>query len=166
MSETFDTIEAMEEKKLPSGLNTLTILTIIGCAVGLIFSVWGFTNAEKRVTDMEKAMASPDFDKMPDFAKKMMTPEALEVTRTAATNKVPILIISLVGVTLCFVAALQMRKQKMQGYYLYLLGEIFPVICIPIFMGMAAYKGFGIIGLIIPVLFVILYTVQRKHLTK
>ncbi|MBN8838163.1 MAG: hypothetical protein J0I09_12950 [Sphingobacteriia bacterium] len=156
-----------EEGKLPSSLNVLTILTFIGSGLfNLAGAFWQFVRADKAVEDLDKALNSPDFDKLPDFAKKMITPEALEQARLAATNKLPILIVTIVGGVLCIIGAVQMRKLKMQGYYIWLMGEIVPAICTIVLLGKAAVSGFGaLIGFAFMLLFIILYTLQRKYLT-
>ena len=61
-------------------LKTLTVLTYVGSSIHLIMGLWQYATADKRVADMEKQMASPDFDKMPDFVKKN------DDTRSAATS--------------------------------------------------------------------------------
>lgn len=151
-----------ETKKLPGNLNALTILTFIGCGFAFLIGIWQFINAEKGVTDMEKAMANPD---LPDFAKRMMTPEALENARLMAANKLPMLLLGLIGVGLCLFGAMQMRKLKLQGYYLWLIGEILPVIGTLIFIGTGAFKGWAAaVGYVFFFVFIILYTMQRKYL--
>lgn len=144
-------------------LKTLTVLTFIGSALGFIGGIYQFFNADKGVENMEKAMANPD---TPEFAKKMMTPEALEAARIGAANKLPILILGLIGVILCTVGAMQMRKLKQQGYYLWLIGEVVPIIGSLLFLGSSAFAGgfmtYIIYGIIL--LFIILYTMQRKYL--
>lgn len=151
-------------KKIPSSLNILTILTFIGCAVGFLFSIYGFTGAKARYDSMEKMMEDGTIDKMPAFMKNMMGPDALEMLRKTYENRIPILIISLVAIGLCFYGALEMRKLNKQGFYMWLLGELLPVICTVIFMGMGAFSGFGMIGIVIPIIFIILYAMQLKHL--
>lgn len=144
-------------------LKTLTVLTYIGSALAFIGSIYQFFNAEKGVENMEKAMANPD---TPEFAKKMMTPEALEAARIGAANKLPILILGLIGVVLCIMGAMQMRKLKMQGYYLWLIGEVVPIIGSLLFLGSSAFAGgfmaYIVYGIIL--LFIVLYTMQRKYL--
>jgi hypothetical protein len=154
-----------EANKLPSSLNTLTILTFIGSGLQLISGGWQYINADKGYAKMQETISSPDFDKMPEFAKKMMSPQALENARLAAENKIPLLVLALLGGILGIVGALQMRKLKMQGYYVWLISEIVPLIGTAIFMGLSAFSGFAMIGLIFPLLFIVLYTLQRKHLT-
>lgn len=153
----------MEENKLPTALNVLTILTFIGSGIGLISSCYNFFAADKQVANMEDALTK--MDKAPEFMKNMINQETLEMTKTMAANKFPILIFGLVGIILCVMGALQMRKLKMQGYYLWLIGEILPVIASVIFIGVGIFKGIaGIFLVIFLLVFIILYTVQRKHL--
>lgn len=158
--------QTMEVKKLPTGLNVLTILTFIGSAIGLIFSITGYLNAQKNLTEMEKLMNdSEKMAQIPDFMKSMFSPEAVELIRLQVVYKTPLLILGLIGIVLCVMGALQMRKLKMQGYFLWLIGEILPVIGFIIFIGVGSFKGFmGILMICILVLFILLYTLQRKHL--
>ena len=154
-----------EKPKIPSGINVLTILTFIGSAIGFLLTVYNFLNAKSGVQKMEDAINSPDFEKMPAFAKKMMSPEALELAKKGAENVIPLTLIGLVAIALCVVGALQMRKLKSQGYMLYLIGEILPLISSIIFLGVASLTGFaGIVTICIALLFIILYTAQRKYL--
>ena len=151
---------------IPSGLNILTILTFIGSALGLYFSLSGFINGKANVDKMEETINSPNYETMPSIVKKMVNTETLELTRKAYENRFPILLIGLLGIGLCVFGAVQMRKRKMQGYYLYLVGEIVPLLGSMVFLGVAALSGiFGIISICIVLLFVLLYTAQRKHLT-
>jgi hypothetical protein len=157
--------DELETKGLPGNLNVLTILTFIGCGLEFLSYIWQYIAADKSVASMEKTMNSPEFNKTPDFLKKMMSPEAMERARVMAANKLPILILGLIGVALCLVGALQMRKLKMQGYYLWLIGEILPAIGILIFIGVGAFAGWAaILSYAILLVFIILYTLQRKYL--
>jgi type II secretory pathway component PulF len=82
-------------------------------------------------------------------------------------NIVPLIAISVVGIALCFVGALWMRKRKKDGFWIYTGGELLPVIGSFIVMGTAQFTGVVsvLLAVGIPVLFVILYANQRKHLT-
>ena len=157
--------DELETKGLPGNLNVLTILTFIGCGIGFLGGIWQYFAADKSVASMEKTMNSPEFNNMPEFAKKMMSPEALERAKVMAANKLPILILGLIGVSLCLVGALQMRKLKMQGYYFWLIGEILPVIGMLIFIGAGAFAGWAaLVGYGLLLVFIVLYTTQRKYL--
>ena len=109
-------------------------------------------------------MDSGKLDEAPKWAKGMMTPEMLEMTKKVYENKVPILVLSLVALALCLYGALEMRKLKKQGYTFWLIGEILPFATTIIFMGVAAFSGFGLLMALIPIVFIILYTVNRKYL--
>ena len=154
----------MEENKLPTSLNVLTILTFIGSAIGLYSSLSSFFGGEKNIARMEEAYNKMDAN-TPQFVKDMVSPEKIDLMKVMEANKYPMLIFGLVGLVLCIMGALQMRKLKMQGYYLWLIGEILPIIASVIFIGVGIFKGIvGIFLVIFLLVFIILYTVQRKHL--
>lgn len=113
--------------------------------------------------ELEKAQEQ--LAEAPGWAKKMAGPDVMEMMQQALDNKVPLLIIGLVAVGLCIYGALQMRKLKKEGYFMWLSGEILPFISAAIFMP-ALFKTIYIWFAIFPVIFIILYTLQRKHLTK
>jgi hypothetical protein len=155
----------MEKKKLPSGLNVLTILTFIGSGLGLVGTLWQFTNSKKAVEGAEKMVNSAEFNSMPDFAKKMYSPEAIELMRKMDANKLPLLVTGILGAALCIWGAIEMRKLKASGYLSYVMGCIIPFIGFVIFVGVNSLTNMqSYVGIAITVLFIILYTAQRKHL--
>ena len=151
-----------ERPKLTTGLNVLTILTFVGCAIGLIFSLIGFVNAEKSYKTLVDAQAN--LANVPSWARGMMGPEALEVAKKSMENKLPILLLSIVSIALCLYGAIEMRKLKKQGFILWLAGEVLPIVSSFLFIGAGSFKGFGLIVVLIPVIFIILYALQRKNL--
>ena len=159
-----DSLNEFDKPKLPSSLNVLTILTIIGSVLGLISSCYSFFTSKQSYEKMKELMDSGKLDEAPKWAKGMMTPEMLEMTKKVYENKVPILVLSLVALALCLYGALEMRKLKKQGYTFWLIGEILPFATTIIFMGVAAFSGFGLLMALIPIVFIILYTVNRKYL--
>lgn len=162
---TADTLNYDEDKKskLPTGLNVLTILTFIGCAWELYNNVSNFTGGRKALEEFEKNQEK--LAEAPAWARKFAGPEVHEMMIQALDNRMPIFIIGLVGTLLCFYGALQMRKLKKEGYILWMVGEILPFIGTAIFLPIF-YKTFLVYFAIIPVIFIILYTIQRKHLVK
>lgn len=151
--------------KLSSGLNVLTILTFIGCALQLLGSGYSFLTAQKSYEGMDEAISK--MDQMPGWAKSMMgSPENFrEMITKGYENRIPIVLLSLASVVLCFYGALQMRKLKKQGYLLYVIGEILPILVQALFIGMFTLSGMGmIVGYCIAFLFILLYTMQRKNL--
>ncbi len=169
MDNTTDTLnyDQNTKPKLPTGLNVLTILTFIGCAIQLIGSVYGYMTAQKNYEGMDDVIAKMNSDSMPAWAKSMMgDPEHFkELITKSYENRIPLVLLSLVAVALCFYGALQMRKLKKQGYLLYVIGEVLPFLTQALFIGVFVLSGFAMIfGVCIALLFIILYTVQRKKL--
>ena len=73
--------------------------------------------------------------------------------------------LSLAAVILCIIGALQMRKLKKQGYTLYIIGELLPFVTSFAFIGMVAFSGFSMLfGVVITLVFILLYTFMRKQL--
>jgi len=93
-----------------------------------------------------------------------MGPDMLELSRKSMENKIPIMLLTIVGVSLCLYGALEMRKLKKQGFILWLVGELLPVVGGILFIGAGMFKGFALIGIAFPVIFIILYLMQKKHL--
>jgi len=151
---------------VPSGINVLTILTFIGCGLVFCALIWNLLGGAKKSLDkMEEMVNSSKFDEMPSLVKKMYSPENIELARKGYENRVPISLVGLLGVALCVVGAIQMRKLKQQGYYVYLIGELMPVLASLVFIGVASLANFnGIITIVFTLLFILLYSAQRKHL--
>lgn len=153
-----------DRKKLPDMLNVLTILTFVGCGIGLIFSLYGFSNAQKSYDDIVKLQGN--IENAPDIVKKMTGPHMVELAQKSLENRVPILLLALVGYGLCLYGAIQMRKLKKEGFTVYALGEVLPIIGGFIFAGLGMAGGFTLfMSLAFTALFLILYGTQLKHLS-
>ena len=161
------TVELNEDgkPKLPSGLNTLTILTFIGCGIGLLWTLLTPVINKFSLAFMEKARSSGT-----ELSSKQLADieKGKAVIELAQANIVPLLAVSLVGIALCLVGAIWMRKLKKDGFWIYVGGELLPVIGTFILLGTAQFTGVISVLLIvgIPLLFVILYANQRKYLIK
>jgi uncharacterized membrane protein YgdD (TMEM256/DUF423 family) len=151
--------------KLSSGLNVLTILTFIGCGLGALFMLLMPVLNDFAIKAMDKAVASGQELSAKRLAEMEKARAAIELYKH---NAVPLLIVGAIGVILCFVGALWMRKLKKDGYWLYVAGELAPLAGSAIIMGTGQYESIWSIlfGIGIPVLFVILYTMQRKYLVR
>lgn len=150
-------IEPPVSKKIPDMLNVLTILSFIGCALGLFFSVYGYFTACKSADQMGK------MDNADNPMAGMMSSIA-ESSIKQCELKLPILIIGLLGLIVCFIGVLQMRKLKKPGFFLYLIGELAPPIANIVLVGVGV-MGWILAGLMIfPIVFVILYATQLKHM--
>jgi hypothetical protein len=149
--------------KIPSGLNVLTILTFIGCGVGLLFVVLTPLINKMLLGFMDKAQSSGQ-----ELSAKQLSDmeQGRAVIQLTQSNLVPIIAIGLVSIILCLVGAIWMRKLKKDGFWIYTGGELLPVIANFILLGTAQFTGvFSVVFAVgIPLLFVILYANQRKYL--
>ena len=136
-------LEEKDMKKLPQMLNVLTILTYIGCGFGALMSILAVAGV--------------------GFLSSMMgkSKELADVSAKVGGGSIWVgLIIGLVGVALCFFGAMKMRNLQKQGFYIYVAGQIIPIIYTFVTVGV----GFGFIGVIIPIIFIVLYATQLKEL--
>jgi hypothetical protein len=149
---------------LPTGLNVLTILTFIGCSIfGLLtlFMPFLYRLAIKLMDKTKSSGEDIPAKKLADMEKSRASMEL------ALQNAVPLIIIGMAGIILCFVGALWMRKFKKDGYWLYVAGQIVPLAGSVIIMGQYQFSDWkSYAGFIIPIVFILLYTTQRKYLTK
>lgn len=162
---TADVLNSGETKKLPSGLNVLTILTFIGCGIfGLLTLLTPVIN-KFLLNLMDKAASSGQDLSAKQLAEMEKGRAAIELTNQ---NMIPLITVGMVGIILCFIGALWMRKLKKDGYWIYVAGELAPILAMFFIMGTAQYTSIWsyIFGIGLPVLFVILYTLQKKHLVK
>jgi hypothetical protein len=155
--------EALSRTALPQGLNILTILTIIWCCISALLTIlmpWFIKFMNKM---MDKASAGKDLS-----AKKL---EEMEKSRHGIellqANMIPMLLIGLIGIALCFTGAIMMRKYKKDGFWIYVVGQVLPFAAGLALLGMSQYTGVtSYIGAAIPFVFIFLYWQQRKYLTK
>ena len=158
--------DEMDEKKLPSGINVLTILTLIGSGVFFFLSILGYCKNSENLAKMEEMANNPEIQKLPDFLKKSFSPEAIDLLRKVEANKIPLTVISIIGYLLCIYGAIEMRKLKKSGFYTYLIGELLPFFSVLIFIGTVYYGSAWsvLLGFGFPTLFIILYATQLKYL--
>ncbi|MBL7772458.1 MAG: hypothetical protein JNM95_06345 [Chitinophagaceae bacterium] len=153
-------LEESDLQKLPSGLNVLTILTYIGSGLGLLGGIYNYFTVCSTVEKME---AMGDNSAMSGAIGKMVE-EAMKSAQKQCDNRTAIAIITVVTCILCFVGAMQMRNRKKSGFLIYSVGELLGPLAMIFFIGSGMFAGFQLIGVIIPILMVILYATQRKHL--
>ncbi len=151
-----------EKPALPSGLNVLTILTLIWSAYELFSAFRNFTGGQAALEKLQQQQEK--LESAPDWAKKMAGPEMMELMQKGIENRIPILVIGLISAGLCIYGALEMRKLKKQGYFLWLIGELLPWVGTIIFVGTLFFATWLKWMLIFPIIFILLYTAQRKHL--
>jgi hypothetical protein len=152
-----------EPKKLPETLKVLTILTFIGSGIGILSGLYSFA-AAKRIYDASMA-AQEKITNMPAWVKSMQGPDPVAVAQHTYDNHIPIFILNLLAVILCIVGAAQMRKLKKTGFYIYLIGELLPLVVTFIFIGLFLLSTFMLISIFLfTAVFIILYATQVKYL--
>ena len=157
-----------EGPKRPQFLTVLCILTFIGVGIGIVMSVmaWWAMHAMSAIADAATGMAEgmaessgTDMSSMPGMGDAMASANA--AVKWANVT----LIVGVVGALLCLVGALQMWKLKKTGFYIYVVGELAPVIASAILLGGAAFGGMALVmGAVFPLLFVVLYGLNLKHM--
>lgn len=159
-------LDDKDMKKLPQGLNVLTILTYIGCALYAISALWNYISASTAYKAYEQINTSMESLKTENSTVNSMLSGATEMVKKSYENRMMILIFALLGVALCFYGAMQMRNFKKQGYLIYVVGEILPIISFAVFIGFGNWLGAlsMVFYTLIAAVFIILYTLQRKHL--
>ena len=154
----------IEESKPSSLLNTAAILSIIGSVVALINSLTSYFNAEKNYERISKMLNSEEIKQAPSFVKSIFNENSLMMAQKMIENKLPLLIIGIIGSFLCFFGAIFMRKLKKDGYFLWLTGELLHVLSNIIFIGTAVYAGISLLNLLFPLAFIVIYTLCKKEL--
>lgn len=152
-------------KKLPTGINVLTILTFIGCAVFAIILLAMPLISDWSVSMMDKAVSSGQ-----ELTQKQLEDmrKAKDAIALAKANQIPNLVSGFLGLGLCLMGAILMRKLKKDGFWIYVAGQVLPIIAGLFIMGSAQYTGVMsyILGIGVPLLFIFLYARQRKFLIK
>lgn len=154
-------INEFDKPKLPSMLNVLTILTFIGCGLFALLTLG---------TPMFLSFSKNMIEKAQSSGKDLSAKEAADIQKGLAqielseANMIPLIIIGMAGIILCFVGALMMRKLKKDGFWIYIAGQAVPIIGNSVLIGVAQYKELGsIFMLTVVAVFIILYATQRKY---
>ncbi len=160
-------LEQKDMQKLPQMLNILTILTYIGCAfaaIGSVYTYFTISTSYKLVEGLNSSANDLGGSESKTF--QGIISSSTELIKKQYDNRLMIMLLGLVGVALCFYGAMQMRNLKKQGYLIYVVGELLPVITTAIFVGFGSlFGGMAILlSLLVPVVFIALYTTQRKFL--
>jgi hypothetical protein len=152
-----------QKPALPGSLNVLTILTFVGSALLLIYAL-----AMPKIMSFSKEMMDKATSSGQELSNKQMADmeKGRKGIELVLANMVPIIIVTVLGSILCILGAVMMRKLKKDGFWIYIGGELLPLIAGFILMGTAQFNGVlsVILGLGLPAVFIILYASQRKYL--
>lgn len=156
-----DLLAQHRPKSLPAMLNVLTILTFIGCGLGLLSSGWSFISSTS--DQMEKLQEQREkMSEQTGFAKKFFD-DSFDMAQVGFDHKNLLLAVGLIGLVLCLVGAIQMRKLKRSGFFMYTIGELAPVFVLGGLLTSITNINF-LFSVFFSFLFVILYATQLKHL--
>lgn len=154
-------IENAVPAKRPQFITVLCILTWIGCGIGLIASIMGYFAVQTAGAMMDAASAANP-DAVTDMSSMPGMEEAMGAMKYAGVS----LAVGVLGILLCFAGSMMMWKLKKTGYYIYVAGQIIPLVVSAVLIGASAFGGFALVaGAIFPIVFIILYGVNLKHMS-
>jgi len=152
--------------KRPQFLTVLCILSFIGCGIGLVSGVMGyFSNKALASTGLQEAMsdmggemeeASTEMGEAMDLLGGM----GLDFAKMATSS----LIVGLLNIVV-LLGVLMMWKLKKTGYYVYTLGQVASIATPFLVVGSLAGGMMATLGAIFPILFIILYGLNLKHMS-
>jgi len=153
------------KQAIPSGINTLTILTFIGSGLSLVFVVLTPFINKLFLGFMDKAKTSGT-----ELTAKQLgdIEKGKAVMELTAANMIPLMVIGLVSIALCVLGAVWMRKLKRDGFWIYVGGELLPVVGNFILLGNDQFTGVTsvLMAVALPLVFIALYFRQMKYLIK
>ena len=147
--------QEVKKTERPTFLTVLCILSYIGVGIAVITSLVAITAGKAGSMFMN---AAKDIEGMETSGMETAS-KGLKYASTVSG-------VSLISALVVLVGVIMMWKLKKTGYYIYIVGEIAPVIASFLLIGMAGFFGgfMAMIGLIFPVLFIILYGLNVKHM--
>lgn len=151
-----DPIQA--ETKRPVFLTVLCILTFVGSGFGIIAALMGmlaFGTLENSTAELNDLGGPVDFGNAYRWMKVSY-------------------LLSLLGSLLCLVGALFMWRLKKLGYFIYVPGQILPLIgsflTVNSMFGGGILAGLGVITVVVsavfPLAFIIMYGLNLKYMTR
>lgn len=145
-----------QQTGLPGMINVLTILSIIASILAIVSSFWSYFTVCKSV----EKLADQEMPEVGGFLGKFLN-DSIDTMVKQCDSRLVILVATLATSLLCLFGAMMMRKLKKQGFMIYVLGELIGPLSMMVILGSSIMM---VLGMIIPVIFVILYATQRKYL--
>jgi len=160
-NQTSDLLAQHRPKSLPSMLNVLTILTFIGCGLGFLSSAYSFISSNS--SQIEKMQEQREqMGEQTGFMKTFFD-DSFEMAQVGFEHKNLLLAVNLICLVLCLTGAIQMRKLKRSGFFIYTIGELAPVFVLGGLLTSVSNINF-LFAAFFAFLFVVLYATQLKHL--
>jgi hypothetical protein len=145
---------------VPNGINVLSILSFIGSGFQIVGGIAGYFMISYTVKSLPETRALEKSREMKPFSGFLKW--SADATLKQYEYRLPILIVTIITALICIYGVVQMRKLKRQGFAIYSSAEL----ALPLFTAVVIDIWSSIFGFVIAILFIILFSVQRKHLTK
>ncbi|MFM2225966.1 MAG: hypothetical protein RJA07_2168 [Bacteroidota bacterium] len=153
-------------KNISSTLKTLCILTFIGVGMMNFFgAAYHYYTIDKNIVLLQQQLKATEY-KDNDAAISTMQ-DALDGYYKARENKMQNLWIDIIAGILCAVGAAMMMRLLKNGFFVYTIGELLPVIYHFIVFGFGKVTFSAITSaflVVIPLTFIVLYAVQLKDM--
>ncbi|MFN5218522.1 MAG: hypothetical protein ACK5CL_07135 [Sphingomonadales bacterium] len=162
------TLDQQPEAKAMTGtIKVLTILTFIGCGLAFISGVWSLYSSGKSMEQI--AIMQEQADQISESGNEVaagMVMQSIDMIRKQYENRYLLLIVNLLATGLCLFGALEMRKMRKNGFYLWLTGELLPIIITVAIIGFNLMGGIVLgASLLFASVFIVLYALQLKHMS-
>ena len=113
---------AFELYELPAMLNVLTILTFVGCGLAYLSAVITFFTIDVSRNMLNDINSNTGIDKLPGWLKSLLNMYA-EAVRIQYEHRILFFFSAIVANSLCLWGTILMRNLKLQGFYIYTIGE-------------------------------------------
>jgi len=163
----FQTLDDQPKAKtMTATINVLTILTFIGCGIAFISAIWSLYSSGKSMEQM--AMMQEQIDQISESGSETaanIMMQSMDMVKKQYDNRYLLLIVNLLASGLCVFGALEMRKMRKNGYYLWGTGELLPILITVAIIGFNLMGGIVLgASLLFASVFIILYGLQVKHM--
>ena len=155
------------QEQRPQGygmLKTLTILTFIGCAIAYIFlilEIASWNDYERQLAEAQEIEARMAGNEV----ASRFTQGSVEMIQKSHEHRYLLAAATFLFTTMCLIGAMRMRRLKKSGYPIYVIGELAPLIISAVLLGFGFLGGIVMaVSLVFALMFVILYTTQRKYM--
>jgi len=154
-----------QAKTMTGTINVLSILTFIGCGIAFISAIWSLYSSGKSMEQI--AIMQEQVDQMgetSETAANIML-QSIDMVKKQYDNRYLLLIVNLLATGLCLFGAIEMRKMRKNGFYLWLTGELLPILITVAIIGFNLMGGIVLgASLLFAGVFIVLYGLQVKHM--
>jgi hypothetical protein len=154
-----------QAKTMTATINVLSILTFIGCGIAFISAIWSLYSSGKSMEQI--AIMQEQVDQMgetSETAANIML-QSIDMVKKQYDNRYLLLIVNLLSTGLCLFGAIEMRKMRKNGFYLWLTGELLPILITVAIIGFNLMGGIVLgASLLFAGVFIVLYGLQVKHM--